>query len=208
MLVYLNTTLNTGHAHGLAEETIILPVLARDEEPQPTTQESMFSYVRLSDGGPARHAGPAQRNRDRRRSGGPRVGRRRTRSTGAKCVKPVAFARRSPRSFPVGKRSATSTARNRSFQIAGRRLDTPQFPTASGRANLLVDPLPEPSCGDGELRLMTVRSEGQFNTVVYEEYDLYRGQDRRDIVLVHPSDLARLGLANESKLTVRSRVGR
>ena len=52
LLVYLNTTLNTGHAHGLADETIILPVLARDEEPQPTTQESMFNYVRLSDGGP------------------------------------------------------------------------------------------------------------------------------------------------------------
>ena len=55
---YLNTTLNTGHAHGLAGETIILPVLARDEEPQPTTQESMFNYVRLSDGGPRRHEGP------------------------------------------------------------------------------------------------------------------------------------------------------
>ena len=58
MIVYLNTTLNTGHAHGLAEETIILPVLARDEEPQPTTQESMFNYVRMSYGGPARHVGP------------------------------------------------------------------------------------------------------------------------------------------------------
>src|SRR5262249_19745696 len=57
-LVYLNTTLNTGHAHGLARETIILPVLARDEEPQPTTQESMFNYVRMSDGGPRRHEGP------------------------------------------------------------------------------------------------------------------------------------------------------
>src|SRR5688500_6507799 len=57
-IVYLNTTLNTGHGHGLARETIILPVLARDEEPQPTTQESMFNYVRLSDGGPSRHEGP------------------------------------------------------------------------------------------------------------------------------------------------------
>src|SRR5213078_4282627 len=57
-VVYLNTTLNTGHAHGLAAETIILPVLARDEEPEPTTQESMFSYVRMSDGGPRRHEGP------------------------------------------------------------------------------------------------------------------------------------------------------
>ena len=33
-------------------------MLARDEEPQPTTQESMFNYVRLSDGGPRRHEGP------------------------------------------------------------------------------------------------------------------------------------------------------
>src|SRR6185295_2143323 len=57
-ITYLNTTLNTGHAHGLARETIILPVLARDEEPQATTQESMFNYIRLSDGGPRRHAGP------------------------------------------------------------------------------------------------------------------------------------------------------
>ncbi|HUS40016.1 MAG TPA: FdhF/YdeP family oxidoreductase, partial [Pirellulales bacterium] len=58
LLVYLNTSLNTGHAHGLAEETLILPVLARDEDPQRTTQESMFNLVRLSDGGPRRHVGP------------------------------------------------------------------------------------------------------------------------------------------------------
>ena len=58
MIVYLSTTLNTGHAYGLARETIILPVLARDEEPQATTQESMFNLVRLSDGGPRRHPGP------------------------------------------------------------------------------------------------------------------------------------------------------
>ena len=32
---------------------------------------------------------------------------------------------------------------------------------------------------------MTVRSEGQFNTVVYEEEDVYRGQDRRDVILLH-----------------------
>ena len=63
MLVYLSTTLNTGHVHGLAKETIILPVLARDEEPQATTQESMFNFVRLSDGGPARHQGPKAKSR-------------------------------------------------------------------------------------------------------------------------------------------------
>ena len=54
---------------------------------------------------------------------------------------------------------------------------------------------------------MTVRSEGQFNTVVYEDYDLYRGQDRRDVILVHPDDLARSGLQPEPRVTVRSGVG-
>ncbi len=58
LVTYLNTTLNTGHAWGRGKETLILPVLARDEEPQPTTQESMFNFVRLSDGGPARLQGP------------------------------------------------------------------------------------------------------------------------------------------------------
>ncbi|MCA9296347.1 MAG: molybdopterin-dependent oxidoreductase, partial [Phycisphaerales bacterium] len=42
-VVYLSTTLNTGHVAGRGRETIILPVLARDEEPQKTTQESMFN---------------------------------------------------------------------------------------------------------------------------------------------------------------------
>ncbi len=34
------------------------------------------------------------------------------------------------------------------------------------------------------MRLMTIRSEGQFNTVVYEEEDIYRAQDRRDVANV------------------------
>ncbi|HVW02295.1 MAG TPA: molybdopterin dinucleotide binding domain-containing protein, partial [Planctomycetaceae bacterium] len=50
-------------------------------------------------------------------------------------------------------------------------------------------------------------SEGQFNTVVYEEYDLYRGQDRRDLILMHPDDIARLGFQPEQRVTVRSATG-
>ena len=41
---------------------------------------------------------------------------------------------------------------------------------------------------------MTVRSEGQFNTVVYEEEDIYRGQERRDVIMISPEDMQRLGL--------------
>ena len=57
-ILYMNTTLNQGHFRGRGKATIVLPVLARDEEPQKTTQESMFNYIRLSDGGKERHFGP------------------------------------------------------------------------------------------------------------------------------------------------------
>jgi anaerobic selenocysteine-containing dehydrogenase len=54
---------------------------------------------------------------------------------------------------------------------------------------------------------MTARSEGQFNTVVYEEEDLYRGQERRDLILLHPDDFPRLGLQPEQLVTIQSEVG-
>ena len=205
LLVFLNTTLNTGHAHGLAKESIILPVLARDEEPRPTTQESMFNYVRLSDGGPRRHEG--------------------TRSE----VEVIAdLAHRVMGEGPIDWQSMQDTGRIREaiaqvvpgfeklaaidktkeeFYIAGRILHAPRFPTADGRAILHRHALPELADAPGHLRLMTVRSEGQFNTVVYEDYDLYRGQDRRDVVLLHPDDMRRLGLQENQRVRITSDTG-
>src|SRR6185312_15702509 len=72
---------------------------------------------------------------------------------------------------------------------------------------LHINDLPELNGGDCELRLMTVRSEGQFNTVVYEDYDLYRAQDRRDVILINPADVERLGLKADQRVTVHSEVG-
>lgn len=54
--------------------------------------------------------------------------------------------------------------------------------------------------------LMTVRSEGQFNTVVYEEEDLYRGQDRRDVVLLHRDDMAARGIEPDQLVEVTSEI--
>jgi anaerobic selenocysteine-containing dehydrogenase len=93
------------------------------------------------------------------------------------------------------------------FQIPGRTFHEPKFPTADGRAILHLHDLPDLAGGEQQLRLMTVRSEGQFNTVVYEEEDIYRGQDRRDVILMHPSDIERLRLAAEQRVTVRSETG-
>lgn len=207
MLVYLSTTLNTGHAHGTAEETIILPVLARDEEPQPTTQESMFSYVRLSDGGSPRHEGPrgeveviAAMAEEVLSNHGPidwSTMRRHSRIREAIGKIVPGFD---------GMNDIDSTGKE--FQIGGRTLHDASFPTATGKAQLHAHALPELAGNGDSLRLMTVRSEGQFNTVVYEEYDLYRGQERRDVILVHPDDIQRLGMKPESRITVCSATGK
>ena len=207
MVVYLNTTLNTGHAHGLAKETIILPVLARDEEPQPTTQESMFSYVRLSDGGPARHAGPRSEVEIVAE-----LGRRLLGKTGPIDWDALAQTREIReligKILPGWQQISTIDQTKQEFPIPGRRLVEPQFSTANGRAQLHLHELPVRLGHEtAQLRLMTVRSEGQFNTVVYEEYDLYRGQDRRDVILMHPHDLERLGLREDMRVVVRSEAG-
>jgi len=42
---------------------------------------------------------------------------------------------------------------------------------------------------------------------VFEEEDLYRGQERRDVILMNPADIVRLGLSRDQRVTVRSRTG-
>jgi anaerobic selenocysteine-containing dehydrogenase len=54
---------------------------------------------------------------------------------------------------------------------------------------------------------MTLRSEGQFNTVVYEEEDLYRGNSRRDVVMMSAGDAGRLGLVEGSPVRVKTESG-
>ncbi|QEG35623.1 FdhF/YdeP family oxidoreductase [Bythopirellula goksoeyrii] len=215
MMVYLSTTLNTGHAFGLARETIILPVLARDEEPQPTTQESMFNLVRLSDGGPRRHVGPKSEVEviatiaDEVSKGDTHSEKNgtlgsiewlRMRNTGR--------IREAISKIVPGYDKIRDIADNKEeFQIAGRTFHEPSFPTANGRANLHSHQLPELLGSKNELRLMTIRSEGQFNTVVYEDYDLYRGVEDRRVILIHPDDIAERGLDTATPVTVYGPAG-
>ena len=87
-------------------------------------------------------------------------------------------------------------------QIAGRTYHAPQFATPDGGTRMRPTPPATFAPRAGELRLMTLRSEGQFNTVVYEEEDLYRGQERRDVVLMSAADAERLGLARNARVRV------
>src|SRR5207244_10522391 len=95
----------------------------------------------------------------------------------------------------------------REFHVAGRVLHAPPFPTADGKAHFHVTPLPAFAPPAGEFRLMTLRSEGQFNTVVYEEEDLYRGNLRRDVVMMSAEDAAALGVAEGDPVRVETDTG-
>ena len=205
-MVFLSTTLNTGHAHGLADEAIILPVLARDEEPQPTTQESMFNYVRLSEGGPRRHEGPRSEVEVIAQIAEGVLAD--TTSIDWQSMQDTGRIRDAiSKVVPGYDKIADIDKTKAEFQLGGRTFHKPTFPTPSGRGVLHQHELPRLRGSGEQLRLMTVRSEGQFNTVVYENEDIYRGQDRRDVILLHPEDIARLGLAEEQKVTVRSETG-
>ena len=207
LTVSLTTKLNEGHVHGRGQTAIILPVLARDEESQCTTQESMFNFVRLSEGGepavdgdlrseveviaalaelllpPGRFDWSAFRSHQRLRQ---------------------EMAKMVPGYAAIGEIDQT----RREFHVAGRVLHAPPFPTGDGKAHFQVTPLPAFAPPPGEFRLMTVRSEGQFNTVVYEEEDLYRGNRHRDVVMMAAEDAARLGLGEGDPVVVETETGR
>ena len=208
MNVMLSTTLNTGHVHGLAQDTIVLPVLARDEEPEPTTQESMFNYVRLSDGGPQRLPGP--RSEVQVIAAIAEALLPEAKGIDWQSMKKTETIREWIGAVVPGYEKISEIDESKEeFQIGGRTFHQPKFPTQDGKANLHIHPLPAlKGTGDRELRLMTVRSEGQFNTVVYEETDIYRNQDRRDVILMHPDDLKRFGLTHDQAVTVTSDTGR
>jgi molybdopterin-dependent oxidoreductase alpha subunit len=204
--VSLTTKLNQGHFNGRARTTIVLPVLARDEEPESTTQESMFNFVRLSDGGTPAVDGEmrsevailsdlAQRILPRDRFDWSMI-------TSHDSLR-RAIADTVPGYGAVGEIGTTK----KEFEIPNRVFHEGVFPTASGRAQFRHVEIPHMKRPVDGFMLMTIRSEGQFNSVVYDEEDLYRGTTRRDVVMMSPIDVARLGLREGDAVTVRSATG-
>ena len=80
------------------------------------------------------------------------------------------------------------------------------FPTANGKANFTLHPLPRHELSPGELMLTTVRAHDQFNTTVYAPNDRYRGiRNGRRVLFMHPDDMRERGLTAESPVTITSR---
>ena len=204
--LFLNTTLNQGHFLGRGQNSLILPVLARDEEPEPTTQESMFSFIRLSDGGFKRYSGPRSE---------------------VKIIAEIAQRVIGSNELPWESLSYTGNIREiisriipgfeqlknidqtgKEFHIDKRILHTPRFSLPDGKASFKVCPIPavrgnKRNC----FTLMTIRSEGQFNTVVYEPDDRYRKVTTRNVVLMNKKDIKMIGLNQGDIVRVKNNTG-
>ncbi len=81
--------------------------------------------------------------------------------------------------------------------------DARRFSTASGKAHFSVSELWYPEVPEGCLLLQTLRSHDQFNTTVYGHDDRYRGvRGTRQVLYVHPDDLAAQGLADGDEVDI------
>jgi len=201
---YINTTMNMSHVHGVDGEVIILPVRARDEEEQSTTQESMFNYVRLSDGGIQRFA--------QLRS-----------EISLICSLGETLIPKSRLDFSMFKQHqrirefvakvipgfdslASIEASTEEFHIGGRIHHKPRFATKDGRLGFRLHALP--ARNNEYLTLTTVRSEGQFNSIIYHEYDKYRGQTKRDVLMMNKHDMQKYGFKLDDRVSISTSTGR
>lgn len=204
--VYLTTTLNRGHVHGVdSGEVLILPVCARDEEQEPTTQESMFNYVRLSDGGIQRIASVRSESAILAELGrmlmpesavdfGEFRGHQAIRDAIARVI-------------PGMEALADIEVAKKEFHVRGRLLHTPDFRTASRKANFIVAKPANSPANTRAFTLTSIRSEGQLNAIVYEERDTYRGLEDRWSVLLSLQDSLELGVSEGGLVDIESDQG-
>ncbi len=221
-VIYLATKPNLGHFHGLGcQNTLILPVFNRFENPHKTTVESGNNFVRLNDEG-------------------------KTHLDKSDLVAEVTFiaelAHRLHGSSPINWRKLQDTRYVRQliaktisgyekigqidetkeeFTIGGRIFTTPEFETPSGKAEMQLTPLPDLTLPTPEqlgaskgtdngivLALITGRGYAQHNTVVYRTADKYRGMPHRHCILMHPDDVEAGGLQNHQRITVQGEAGK
>jgi molybdopterin-dependent oxidoreductase alpha subunit len=220
-IIYLATKPNLGHFHGLgAENTIIIPVYNRFENPHKTTTESGNNFVRLNDEG-------------------------KTHLKDGDLISEVEFlcelAHRVHGEDPVNWRLLQDTEYVRQligqtipgygkiaeidrtkqeFTISGRIFDRPKFNTSHGKASMYVTPLPKlalPTLKDFGLSedrqaivlaLMTGRSYSQHNTVVYKNDDKYRGIPHRNCILMNQLDAESVGIKEHQLVIVKADAGK
>ncbi|MEB3323091.1 MAG: FdhF/YdeP family oxidoreductase, partial [Synechococcaceae cyanobacterium] len=220
-ILYLATKPNQGHFHGLAaRNTLVLPVFNRFETPHRTTVESGNNYVRLNEPGTT-HLRQANLISEvdflaelaRRLLGTDPI-------DWGRLQDPVYIRALIARTVPGYAPIAGIDETKREFTVEGRVFDAPTFPTPGGRARMAPTPLPALALPGPEhfgglapgeaglvLSLITARSYGQHNTVVYRAGDSYRGMPHRQTILMNRADLRRAGLQPHQRVRVHGEAG-
>ncbi len=220
-IAYLATKPNQGHFHGLgARQTLLLPVFNRFETPHRTTVESGNNWVRFNEPGSS-HLKRANLTSEvgflaelaHRIFGDEPIHWKRLQD-------PIYVRELIARTVPGYEEMAGIDETNREFQVSGRIFPVPRFATLNGKAQLSPTPMPELTIpdvdhfgglADGErgfvLNLITARSNGQHNTVVYKAADRYRGMPHRQTLLVNPEDLQTFGFEAHDRVTVQGEAG-
>jgi molybdopterin-dependent oxidoreductase alpha subunit len=219
-IIYLATKPNIGHFNGLARQnTIIIPVLNRFENPYKTTVESGNNFVRLNDEGKTHLADgdliPEIKFLTElayRVHGKEPVDWRQLQNT--EYVRKLIG-----KTVPGYEKIATIDATKEEFTIGDRIFTQPKFKTDSGKAKMRVTPLPNLSLPTPEafgispsspglfLSLITARSYSQHNTVVYKIGDKYRGMPHRQCILINRIDAERVGIKEHQRVKVKGNVG-
>ncbi|MFM1798163.1 MAG: hypothetical protein RLZZ117_441 [Cyanobacteriota bacterium] len=220
-IFYLATKPNTGHFHGVAgRQTLLLPVFNRFETPHRTTVESGNNWVRLNEPGSS-HLRSGQLISEvaflaelaHRLHGDAPIDWRRLHD--ATYVRALIA-----RTVPGYEALANIDEDRREFEVGGRVFHEPRFATATGRARLAITPLPDLTLPEAEhfgglaegehglvLSLITARSYGQHNTVVYKNFDKTRGMLHRQTILMNPEDITSSGLRAHARVQVQGEAG-
>ncbi|WP_088894449.1 FdhF/YdeP family oxidoreductase [Leptolyngbya ohadii] len=222
-IFYVATKPNLGHFHGLARQnTLILPVFNRFENPHKTTTESGNNFVRLNDEGKSHLNGQdADLTSEiellteiaHRIQGTDPIDWRKLQDT--RYVRQLIA-----KTIPGYEAIAQIDDTKEEFTIADRVFNEPKFPTASGKAKMFVTQIPEltlPTLEDFGvteakqaivLTLGTGRSYSQHNTVVYKPNDKYRGMPHRNCILMNRSDAEKAGFQEHQRVTVQGDAGK
>jgi molybdopterin-dependent oxidoreductase alpha subunit len=222
-IFYVATKPNLGHFQGLARQnTVILPVFARFENPHPTTTESGNNFVRFNERGSSHLQGSdvdviseveLLTNIAVKVLGTNPIDWSRLHDT--------AYIRQLiAKTIPGYEKSGQLDQTQTEFTISGRIFTEPHFPTSTGKAQMSVTPLPtlkapqkqdfnQPENAPGiALILGTGRSYGQHNTVVYQVGDKYRGMPHRHCLLINAEDAKKASFQEHQRVTVQGDAGK
>ena len=203
--VFMTTTLNESHLFGIKGDTVVLPVAARDEEKQPTTQESMFNFVRMSDGGSIRL--------DNVRSEIDIISDIASIILGNDKVDFSTFKEHHhirnaiSKVIPGFEKMENIDVTKEEFQIKNRTYHKPVFATHDQKANFTTVKIPVVKKHQGQFRMSSIRSEGQFNTIIYDEADSFRDVNERWIVMMNEKDMQKLNIVGNDKVNIQNDIG-